>query len=175
MQPSCSSGALLAGIPALRECYPGGDGHWPLAVSLSGRGTRKGTDHELHGEEAVAAAPQAGLCQQAVDPVGDAPIKLQLPLHHLALPIVQEKGALGHGMGRGGHGKSWAAPLWVPALCRNALGARWYYPVGKTDGYRDSNSFWASVPMGRCVSGVLCPALGFSTQEGCEPAGASPK
>lgn len=61
----------------------------------------EGTDHELHGEEAVTASPQAGLCQQAVDPVGDAPVKLQLPLHHLALSIVQEKGTLGDGMGEG--------------------------------------------------------------------------
>lgn len=75
-----------------------------IAVCLSGWGTPGGTDHDLRGEEAVAAAPQAGLCQQAVDPVGDAPVELQLPLHHLALPVVQEKGALGEG-DRASHGQ----------------------------------------------------------------------
>lgn len=63
---------------------------------------KKGTDHELHSEEAVAASPQAGVHQQAVDAVGDAPVELQLPLHYLTLSVVQEKGALRDGVGRGG-------------------------------------------------------------------------
>lgn len=80
-----------------------------LALGLhlcQGRGPKKGTDHEIHGEEAVAASPQAGVCQQAVDAVGNAPVELQLPLHYLALSVVQEKGALRDGMGRGGRDRS---------------------------------------------------------------------
>lgn len=49
--------------------------------------------HEFHGEEAVAASPQAGVRQQAVNAIGDAPVELQLPLHDLALSVIQEKGA----------------------------------------------------------------------------------
>ena len=71
-----------------------------LGLCQSG-GPKKGTDHEIHGEEAVAASPQAGVCQQAVDAVGNAPIKLQLPLHYLTLSVVQKKRALRDEMGRG--------------------------------------------------------------------------
>lgn len=96
---------LLTGVPELQGVLP--QGRWTLAPGLwECQGLTRGTHHELHSEEAVAASPQAGLCQQAVDPIGDAPVKLQLPLHHLALPLVQEKGALADGVGRGGHGKA---------------------------------------------------------------------
>lgn len=78
-------------------------GFGPWAVSLPGWGDqKKGSDHEIDGEEAVAASAQAGVCQQAVNAVGDAPVELQLPLHYLALSVVQEKGTLRDGMGRRG-------------------------------------------------------------------------
>lgn len=93
---SAEAAASVAPLPVRMEFGP-----W--AVSLPGRGDqKKGSDHEIHGEEAVAASPQAGVCQQAVNAVGDAPVELQLPLHYLALSVVQEKGTLRDGMGTGG-------------------------------------------------------------------------
>ena len=76
-----------------------------LCLCQSG-GPKKGTDHEIHSEEAVTASSQAGVRQQAVDAIGDASIKLQLPLHYLTLSVVQEKRTLRDGMGRGECDKS---------------------------------------------------------------------
>lgn len=75
---------------------------WPVGCGFGvwENDQKSWTDHEFHGEEAVAASPQAGVCQQAVNAIGDAPVELQLPLHNLALSVIQEKGALREGMGR---------------------------------------------------------------------------
>lgn len=102
-------GLNLSSAKAAASVAPVSVRGWGLALGLhlcQGGGPKKGTDHEIHSEEAVAASPQAGVCQQAVDAVGDAPVKLQLPLHYLALSVVQEKGALRNRMGIWGRDKS---------------------------------------------------------------------
>lgn len=100
---------LISVVPKLLQVLPWSLWRQGLALGLclcQSGGPKKGTDHEIHGEEAVTASSQAGVRQQAVDAIGDASIKLQLPLHYLTLSVVQEKRTLRDGMGRGECDKS---------------------------------------------------------------------
>lgn len=93
-------GSVKAAV-SIAPC-PSEDSVWPVGCGFSvwENDQKSWTDHEFHSEEAVAAPPQAGVRQQAVNAISDAPVELQLPLHDLALSVIQEKGALREGMGR---------------------------------------------------------------------------
>lgn len=58
-----------------------GVGHFSIYKSLS-------THPELNGEEIITAGPQVWGLQQLINAIGNAPIKLHVPLDNLGIAIV---------------------------------------------------------------------------------------